>query len=388
MNRLLSVFVIAAFMALFPAPLPAHAAADDGSIIGPDDILMIHVADHPELGAEKVIVSRSGSVTHPVWGEVRADGLTAKQLETAIAEHLAADFVAEPHVAVGILQANRTLVYLLATSSGSSTSTNVYRLAINGKLSELVILSGATSEFCKQMLITIMRKEARLERSGDGQQALTGTAGPEGPPPGEATAPNLQPQAPALAPQAPAEAVVQATIDLYDLMVLGRKQLDVPLKRDDSLQFTRRNPNRNRGYTFVLEQDAGGHALFNATDRPPAAPARETRFALEPDELVIIGDFPPAGQNQVSVFGEVDTKGSVELTADMTVGKLVAKAVLAPKAGSLSRIVLVQRTNSPQGRTTKADVFYMMNSSPEDGYGITKRLQSGDMVFVIGDRME
>jgi len=348
-------------------------AAESEYLTGPDDILMINVAGHPELSLEQAVVSRAGSVTHPVWGEVRADGLSAGELEKAVRERLSADYVNDPLVTITVLQANTLLVYLLA----ENRVTSAYRLGLNGRLSELIIRAAMTPELCKRTMAVIFRREVRTPSSNVQTQ--------------DSEAEGAQTEA-ADVPAATIEVPARTTVDLYDLMILGRKEVDVPLRRNDWVQLERRDPRRNESYVFMVGNESvqtGAH-LFSADatvadvisaasteGRGNILPA-DRQQKINPGQFIMLGDWP-AAPGQVAVFGAVLEPGAREMAGHDTLGRAVAKAGLADNAGSLARIVLARQNASG----IKTWSFYMMNSSPDNDYGIKAPLRGGDVVFVI-----
>ena len=320
----------------------------DDLTIGPDDLLAVFVAEHPELSIEKAAVSRSGSLTHPVWGEVHVEGLSKSQVEAAIRDHLAADFLDDPHVTVTVLQSSQLIVWLLSPTAG----TNAYRLQVNGRLSELLITAGAPTPICNSTLARITRSE---KIAGD----------PDDP---------SHPQA--------SERLVQTTVDLHDLMVLGKDGLDVPLRRNDRVQLVYRDPKIRRTVVFVVVDSEAQTCSLKTADAPPP-PRLQRILPLGPDELAIAGDLPPVAGNCATVRGAVLHEGDVELAPGATLGHVVARAGLSPLAGSLSRIVLINRTGPP-----KASVWYMRSSDTDDGYGLHEPVRAGDVILVISDAME
>jgi len=346
----------------------ATCSSADDYTIGPDDVLAVFVADHPELSIEKTAVSRSGSLTHPVWGEVQVQGLSKSQVEAAIREHLAADFLTDPRVAVTILQSSQLLVWMLSPTAG----TNAYHLNVNGTLSELLITAGAPTPVCNSMFARITRREKLTAADGN-----TGTS-------------------------PPLERLVQTTVDLHDLMVLGRDGLDVPLRRNDRVQLVYRDPRIRSTVRCSADSSAVGANLvfalrnsveaqtcsYNTTDTPALTPAHVC-ISLGPDEMTIPAGLPAIADNCVTVCGAVLHQGAVELATGMTLGGAVAQAGLAPSAGSLSRIVHVTRGDR-SGRTNppKAAVWYMRSAAADDAYGLHEPLRMGDIIFVIGDAVE
>jgi len=66
--------------------------------IGPQDVLEINIFEAPELN-RTVRVSESGEVSLPLLGGIQVAALTARELESALAQHLR-EFLKDPHVSV------------------------------------------------------------------------------------------------------------------------------------------------------------------------------------------------------------------------------------------------------------------------------------------------
>jgi polysaccharide export outer membrane protein len=71
----------------------------DESRIGPDDMLEITVFEAPELN-HTLRVSANGEISLQLLGEVRAGGLTPRQLELVLQELLRRTYMKDPHVGV------------------------------------------------------------------------------------------------------------------------------------------------------------------------------------------------------------------------------------------------------------------------------------------------
>lgn len=82
-----------------PALAPERAAVAADYRIGPDDELSVSVLQAPELNGTSR-VSQQGSISLPLIGGVRASGLTASELESAIEEQLGSRFIKNPEVTV------------------------------------------------------------------------------------------------------------------------------------------------------------------------------------------------------------------------------------------------------------------------------------------------
>jgi polysaccharide export outer membrane protein len=83
-----------------------YAALGDGDAqgqytIGPQDRLRITVHNRPEL-TSTLTVSDHGSITAPLVGDVRAEGMTARQLAAQLTEQLGRNFLVDPQVFVEV----------------------------------------------------------------------------------------------------------------------------------------------------------------------------------------------------------------------------------------------------------------------------------------------
>src|ERR1700742_933739 len=78
--------------------------ADEGFVIGPEDLLAINVWKEPDI-SRSIPVRSDGKITLPLVGEVVAAGRTPLKLEADIAEKLKG-YISEPEVTVIVQQIN------------------------------------------------------------------------------------------------------------------------------------------------------------------------------------------------------------------------------------------------------------------------------------------
>lgn len=90
-----------AFLLLALAALPAQAQLNDYRL-GPGDKLQVTVFGHPDLSVQAVI-GGAGAIAMPLVGQVKATQLTVPELQDAVAEALARDYVRNPRVVVDVL---------------------------------------------------------------------------------------------------------------------------------------------------------------------------------------------------------------------------------------------------------------------------------------------
>jgi polysaccharide export outer membrane protein len=80
-------------------------------VIGPEDVITIAVYGHQDL-SQQVVVAADGVFTYPLLGEVRAVGLTARQLEAQLSTKLA-EYVVKPQVAVTVTKFQSQHAYVV-----------------------------------------------------------------------------------------------------------------------------------------------------------------------------------------------------------------------------------------------------------------------------------
>lgn len=74
------------------------------------DLISISVFQEEELTVEKATIDEAGNVQMPLIGQVSAQGLTSVELSQVIAARLAARYVRDPKVVVGIAQRSEQVV--------------------------------------------------------------------------------------------------------------------------------------------------------------------------------------------------------------------------------------------------------------------------------------
>ena len=145
--------------ALLKKQAQAEVAADsENYIIGPEDILYIHVWKEETL-TKTVSVRMDGKISVPLIDEIQAAGLTPLQLKEKLTERLK-EFVEAPNVTVIVMEANSFKVYV----SGQVKAPGVYRLRSETSLAQLISMVGGFTEWANQSKIIIIRKEDGKEK--------------------------------------------------------------------------------------------------------------------------------------------------------------------------------------------------------------------------------
>jgi len=123
----------------FPAGPHAVADADGPYLLDTADKLRVFVYGQPNL-SRGYTVDHEGFITVPLIGQVRARGLTTRDLEAAISARLASDFVRDPQVTVDIQQNRPFFIHGEVKTAGQypfvSGMTIETAIAIAGGLSE------------------------------------------------------------------------------------------------------------------------------------------------------------------------------------------------------------------------------------------------------------
>jgi polysaccharide export outer membrane protein len=105
-------------------------------IIGPEDTVNIIVYGHQDLSTQ-IVVSAEGVFTYPLLGEIRATGLTARQLESQLTMKLA-EYVVNPQVSVTVTRFQSQQVYVI----GEVKSPGPYELPHATTLIEILTRAG------------------------------------------------------------------------------------------------------------------------------------------------------------------------------------------------------------------------------------------------------
>jgi polysaccharide biosynthesis/export protein len=107
-----------------PAPVSAQTSEDDQFFkgiyrefydtyrLGPADEIAIRVTAQPDYTIERVKVSPTGSVYHPLLGDVEVAGMTVPRLTKRLTEDLS-EFLVNPKVSVSLLEANSAKIGVL-----------------------------------------------------------------------------------------------------------------------------------------------------------------------------------------------------------------------------------------------------------------------------------
>lgn len=120
--------------------------------IGPYDLLEISVFQVAEM-SRAVRVNAKGMITLPLIGSVPAGGLTAVQLEEAIAARLARDYLQDPQISVFI----KEFVSQRVTVEGSVAKAGVYPLSGRTTLIQAIAMASGLDPLADENQVKVFR---------------------------------------------------------------------------------------------------------------------------------------------------------------------------------------------------------------------------------------
>src|ERR1051325_9619659 len=142
-----------------PAPEAPKATADDKSksdeyVIGPDDILSIVVWKEPDF-SKVAPVRPDGMISVALAGDVKAAGLTVRELQESLKKQLTA-FVANPEVSVTVQESRSQKINIM----GQVNKPGTYPLTGPTKVLDALALAGGFRDFAKTKKIYVLRTMA------------------------------------------------------------------------------------------------------------------------------------------------------------------------------------------------------------------------------------
>jgi len=132
--------------------------AEDKYVIGPADILEIHVWREPDL-SRTIPVRPDGKITLPLLNDVQASGLTPLELKARIEKGLA-KFVESPTVSVAVQEIHSKNIFVF----GQVESPGQYPLQQDLTVLQALSLAGGLAEWADKGDIIVLRKENGRQR--------------------------------------------------------------------------------------------------------------------------------------------------------------------------------------------------------------------------------
>ena len=138
------------------AQQPGNTAVklDSGYVLGPDDQIVIHAIDVPEISDKPFLIGTNGNVTLPLIGRVQAGGLTVEQLELELNARLAR-YVKDPQVSVTVTEFRSQPVSVF----GAVTKPGVIQLRGRKALYEVLSDAGGPRETAGATITITRRRE-------------------------------------------------------------------------------------------------------------------------------------------------------------------------------------------------------------------------------------
>jgi len=134
------------------------ATDSDTYIIGPEDVLDIHVWKEESL-SRKVPVRMDGKISLPLVDDIQAADMTPLQLKKVIIEKLKG-FIDNPTVSVTVMEANSFTVYV----AGEVKTPHELKLRSETSLVQLLTMVGGFTDWANKKKILIIRKEKGAEK--------------------------------------------------------------------------------------------------------------------------------------------------------------------------------------------------------------------------------
>jgi polysaccharide export outer membrane protein len=135
-------------------------------VIGTGDLVLISALEVSELEKVRIRVPAEGFARLPLVGAVKVKGLTARQLESSVADRLREKYVYNPEVNVFIEEYRSQRVAVL----GEVNKPGVYELSERRTITDMLALAGGLSPSADQV-VYLLRKAANTENghsaSGD-----------------------------------------------------------------------------------------------------------------------------------------------------------------------------------------------------------------------------
>ncbi len=139
-------------------PEPRWMAISESYVIGPEDVLNIHVWKEEAL-SRAVPVRMDGKISLPLIDDIQAAGYTARQLKEVLTNRLK-EFIDNPNVSVTVVEANSYKVYV----SGQVRTPGVYRLRSETTLLQIIPMAGGFTDWANQKKVLVIRKENGKEK--------------------------------------------------------------------------------------------------------------------------------------------------------------------------------------------------------------------------------
>jgi polysaccharide export outer membrane protein len=139
-------------------PQADMVAVSDRYVIGPEDVLYVHVWKEEAL-TRTVPVRSDGKISLPLINDIQAAGLTPLQLREILTQKFK-EFIDNPNISVVVTEANSMKVFV----SGQVRVPGVYRLRSETTVLQIIPMAGGFTDWANQKKILIIRNEDGREK--------------------------------------------------------------------------------------------------------------------------------------------------------------------------------------------------------------------------------
>ena len=150
----LSIIVFLALCAAAQQSAETAKKLDAGYLLGPDDQIVIHAVDSPEISDKPFLVGINGYITLPLIGRVQAGGLTVEQFEAELNTGLK-KYLHDPQVSVTVTEFRSQPVSVF----GAVAKPGVIQLRGRKTLYEVLSMAGGPNEMAGSSLTVTRRRE-------------------------------------------------------------------------------------------------------------------------------------------------------------------------------------------------------------------------------------
>ena len=106
-------------------------------VLGPDDVVTIHVPNAPDISEKPFRLEADGQIKLPMVGRIQAGGLTVEQLELEVSKKLKL-YLEQPEVTISITEFKSQPVSIL----GAVANPGVHQIEGNKTLLEILAVAG------------------------------------------------------------------------------------------------------------------------------------------------------------------------------------------------------------------------------------------------------
>lgn len=160
MSRAWTQGLAAVLLTLATLVATVGAVRAEDYVLGPEDVVQVSVWLHPEL-ERSLTVNADGNVVLPPVGEIRAQGLTAKQLGDRVADRLSAYLRQTTTVTVTITQFMSRSVYV----SGAVSKPGRYGFEQMPSLVDVLSAAGGAVAGADLSGVQVVRKDGEVRRT-------------------------------------------------------------------------------------------------------------------------------------------------------------------------------------------------------------------------------